>query len=116
MSKEDEEEEMNEAIERLRASKQKYDGEAVANGNRAGRYWAEKEAEFYELARVSRISEDDEDVCNSLRKAIDPGNDLDDSELWNRLFGGDEYPDEEAFVLAFIKGARKFFESVKDKI
>ena len=55
MSKEDEEEEMNEAIERLRASKQKHDGEAVANGNRAGRYWAEKEAEFYELARVSRI-------------------------------------------------------------
>ena len=114
MSKEDEE--MNEAIERLRASKQKYDAEAVTDGNRAGRYWAEKEAEFYELARVSRISEDDEDVCNSLRKAIDPDNSLDDSELWNRLFGRDEYPDDETFVLAFIKGAQKFFERVKDKI
>ena len=114
MSKEDEE--MNEAIERLRASKEKHEEEAVINGKRAGRYWAEKEAEFYELARVSRISEDDENVGDSLRKAIDPGNDLDDSELWNRLFGQDEYPDDEAFVLAFIKGARKFFESVKDKI
>ena len=65
-------EEMNEAIERLRASKQKHDGEAVTDGNRAGRDWAEKEAEFYEPARVSRISEDDEDICGSLKKAIDP--------------------------------------------
>lgn len=108
---------MQTAIERLRASKAKSQERDEAAGKENGRKWAEDEAEYEELLRISEIqSGNSPDAYEALRTAVDPDGGLADDDF-NRSLFGDERPNlSDAYVEAFIEGAQEFFEEVKDQL
>jgi hypothetical protein len=67
---------MQTAIERLRASKEAAVVEDRDDGLKAGREWATNDAEYAELLRISRISEEllryPDHAYEALRKAVVP--------------------------------------------
>src|SRR5215212_4053502 len=60
---------MDPVIERLRTSKGKYAVSQLAEGEKAGREWAEMHAEYEELERISKINPDEEGVLEALVEA-----------------------------------------------
>ena len=100
---------MSTAIERLKASKAKYEQEEADHGEESGRKWALDQADYAELLRVSRINLEDLQyggALNELRAAIDPENELESDELPYDL------DTDDGFAYAFILGAQKAFEEV----
>jgi hypothetical protein len=104
---------MTTAIERLRASKEEDAQTDRTEGHAAGRKWAETDASYKELKRLS--DQDALDGMDALKEAVDPNDHLTNDELLEFAFGGTEEPSEE-YVEAFVQGARKFFAEVQDKI
>ena len=102
------------AIERLRASKEKELKEGFEAGKAAGRNWAMETASYKELRRVSEIKADDH-TLEALTRAIDPGDDTNDLEFFDRVFGLDEEPAGE-YVGGFIEGAKGFFDEVRYRL
>lgn len=110
------------AIERLRASKQKFLRAEQDGGAAAGRAWAEDRAEYEDLValawRTLPWRQRHPDACEPgldvLREAVNPDQVLNDDEVREYLFDGNE-PGEE-FARAFVKGAVDFFAEVHDKI
>jgi hypothetical protein len=101
-------------IERLKASKQKAEQQDMTEGKRAGRTWAEQEASYPELRRVAKIS-DEAFGFETLKKAVDPDNNLSDQEVWEEMFGKDSDLSEE-YIEAFIDGAQELFHEIADKL
>lgn len=110
---------MDSAIERLRHSKQKYHWGETEDGYKAGWMWAENEAEYDDLVRISNIKPPPVTYpgwyWETLQRTL---NRYSASEICKVVFGILEPPENisDKYVAAFIEGARKFFEEVRHKI
>lgn len=112
---------MNSAIERLRASKEKLAGDDFAEGTTEGRNWAAQEAEFDELQRVSQLLGYNFEITRgaktSLVHAIDPESELSPNDVIENLFGEDQqHRVTDARAAGFIVGATEFFAEVEDQL
>jgi hypothetical protein len=112
---------MSSVIKRLRASKEEYVAEIASYGKEAGRKWAQDEATYIDLKRVSTIEPpsyhryDSDYAFASLRRAVDPEDELGDEDLANYL-GVEKEDLTEEFVTRFIEGAQEVYKEVKDDI
>jgi hypothetical protein len=118
---------METAIERLRASKDKYIKKKTDHGRLVGSSWAENTAEYAQLEVIAGIDVDGlrtqsrETILETLKYALDP--DDEGSDL-NTLMEGCPVPDippdllnqPDAYLLGFIEGVQGFFNRVKEKI
>jgi hypothetical protein len=107
---------MTTAIERLRASKEKHLDEMTEFGRERGQRWARDHAEWAELKRVADLRTDHPDLISDLRNAIDPGEDLDESDFLKAIDSSEEEANEDAFVEGFIDGAKDFFDAIKPEL
>lgn len=115
---------MPEVIDRLRASKEKYEHDAVAEARPNGITWARNNAAFNELRQIARINEDMLDggtgyVCARHVYVATRGEDpFDDDELGCYFLLDEEcirnVPRE--YILGFIKGATAVWEEVAEQI
>ncbi|MDQ7251645.1 hypothetical protein [Dongia sedimenti] len=109
---------MQAAIERLRASKEKSMKDGREDGHQAGREWAEKKAEYAELRRIADIDlgVGVEHAFGMLRMACDPQKEATDEEIIEDLSGDLDIPTTDEWVAGFIEGAQEFFEEVEDQL
>ena len=109
---------METAIERLRASKQEGAQDDFFLGRTIGQEWAIKSAEHKELVRLSRIifpNQDYRQAEDLLMRAVNPSNEYTKEEIYESCFGDDEDVSEE-FIAGFIEGAKDFYEEHKNEI
>lgn len=111
---------MQTAIERLRASKVQHKQEQESSGKECGRLWAMNKAEFAELERIDAIDlslfgNGVNHIWQDIRSAIDPHDTLDTSELSMALFGEDE-DYEEDWLIAWVEGVQEFYAEVANEI
>jgi hypothetical protein len=109
---------MNSAIERLRASKAESLKRDELGGRTDGRAWAERDADYDELRRLSELLPEAiyHDALAALMRAVDPEDELDLGDFKNHCFGDPDANVSDAYVVAFIKGAVGFFGEVADKL
>jgi hypothetical protein len=131
---------MSDVVERLRASMRSKESQAYKNGLKAGKHWAEQEAEVGELARLEQWKDsierepslpDWETYCT----VVDPrqrqgvgatmaeiiaGETLDWTgvrDWWETNLGDDSAKvDDGTFVRGFVDGALDVWEAVKDEL
>jgi Arc/MetJ-type ribon-helix-helix transcriptional regulator len=104
------------AIERLRASKQESDQDDRTTGHIDGRTWAENDAEYAWLRRLANNSVRAHAPSGALFRAIDPNDEMDNSELGKICFGDDDDDRSDTYIEGFIEGAVEFFEQVRNQI
>jgi hypothetical protein len=104
---------MNTAIERLRASKLEAQQADTIDGKTDGRKWAESDASYTDLCRISEIMEGRD--FESLKHAIDPQGNLDINEIFAYTWGESFEPSKD-YIAAFIEGAQEFFAEVRNKL
>jgi hypothetical protein len=101
---------MQTAVERLRASKEVAMAGEREEGWAEGRRWAENLAEYKQLVRVSKI---EVGRCINVFEALAEALDLEGGirDLVDNL-----PPEPEAFLEAFVEGAQEFFEEVREEL
>jgi hypothetical protein len=111
---------MGHVIERLRASKGRFEDRQLAAGKKAGTKWAEAQAEYFELVGVASFDPDVHDGelnCDTLQRLIDPDGETDRrewAEFWETLYGRGR--PSEAFIRGFIDGATEVYDAVADEL
>jgi hypothetical protein len=106
---------MDTAIERLRASKAESTQSDQSEGRSAGRIWAENNASYRVLNHLWRARDKiDDHPMKVLQQAIDPRDDLDPESFCDWMgFHGSE---TDVYLSGFLSGALEFFAEVRDKI
>jgi hypothetical protein len=110
---------MENVVERLRASKERFEGRELENGKKVGARWAKTEAEFYELIGVG-IFEPDNVVdlsVDDLQFLIDPDGEMTRdgwAEFWESHYGRSN--PSAAFIWGFIQGAKEVHDEIADQI
>lgn len=111
---------MEHVIERLQASKERYEDRQLAAGKKAGTKWAESQAEYFELVAVASFDADARDGeldRDSLQWLIDPDGETDPrewAEFWETHYGRGK--PSEAFIRGFIDGATEVYDAVADQL
>jgi hypothetical protein len=114
-------ENMDSVIERLRASKEEYDAEERGDGLRHGREWAKLTASFKDLRAISKIEFGDGhleefEMGFIVDKALDRDSRNDPEEsLWSDG-SEDLVMPINAYVEAFVEGAKQIWDEVDGKI
>lgn len=127
---------MEAAIQRLRASRNEYEEMINAEGFEAGKEWAERYADFGQLKRLCEFGErlESEPVygwefffgedsnnayCASERLVFEIEGEEPDrnlaSDFWDAALGNEDLPEAD-FARAFAEGAIEFFKRVSDKL
>jgi hypothetical protein len=118
---------MTTAIERLRASKQKAEHDAVLWGKNEGREWAADKAEYRWLQRLSnrRKTNPSEKPRDALRYAVDLVDEtiIVNPEEIDELYRNACYPlsrgasgTSDEYFSAFIEGAVGFFDEIREEV
>ena len=103
---------MEQVIERLRASKTAFVDKERAEGVSAGRNWAQQHASYEHLRTIANLDLSEETDCAVLMdKALGNTSLNRDKSFWQ---DGDLPSDE--YVEAFVDGARDVWDQVADKI
>ena len=111
---------MQTAIQRLRASKESEQQQQTSNGHREGRDWAANYGSFGALKRLAAIdtslySHEPSNIWGAIRAAVDPRGEHDDHDTVEALFGDDAViPD--GWLVAWVEGVQEFFAEVEDQI
>jgi hypothetical protein len=111
---------MEHVIERLRASKERYEDRQFAAGKEVGTKWAKSEAEFFELVAVASFDPDAHDRelnRDTLQWLIDPDGEMDPREWAEFLethYGRGKPSD--AFIRGFIEGATEVYDAVAEQL
>jgi hypothetical protein len=117
-------ENMNEAIERLRASKKRVEDQEYADGKTAGRRWAMNKAEYDVLERVAGLEASTvpinptDPLITSLEWLIDPDKEKDDQQwryFWEEVSGTIKRLGD-CWAAGFADGAAEVFNEVKGKL
>jgi hypothetical protein len=109
---------MDTVVERLRASKQKFENEENAKGHAAGRAWAMQGAEYDELERLNALDEVGFDqtwsyeICKVVYGEEVAAQGC--AEFWSK-WGNRGEPSED-FAAAFAEGACEVFNEVQEKL
>lgn len=108
---------MEQVIERLRASKARADRTALQSGREHGKLWACETAEYDELKRIADWTRMEGVVIpfniSALKEVIDPSRRKDKyawHEFWQKHSDGDV---NDAFAEGFIKSAAKIFQEIE---
>lgn len=110
---------MNNVVERLRSSKQRFSEIEQVLGHTAGRRWAMEEAEYPQLLRAKEFRGcNDLVVIGAVRRLVDPDEALDNDEFLEAIgLDADEHSRvSEPYAAAFIEGACEVYEEVEDRI
>jgi hypothetical protein len=106
---------MSTAIERLRASKQELIQRDGEQGKADGRLWAENEASYEDLVRLSKEDPSQSDnPFKLLDLAVNPHKELTKKEVVEATINSETASDE--YIAAFIKGAQGFFKEIRHKL
>jgi hypothetical protein len=111
---------MEPVIERLRASKERYQERQLAAGKEVGVRWAKTKAEYYELVAVAGFDLDarhGELDCQALQWLIDPDGEIPLHEwdkFWETHYGRGKPSD--AFIRGFIGGAAGVYDEIADQL
>ena len=111
---------MQTAIERLRASKAYHEQEQEDDGKQQGRDWAANRASFPDLKRMAEIDlnlfgNGVTHIWRAMKNAVDPKGEVDDDDASQHLFG-DVDPPEGDRLIAFVEGAQEFYAEVADQL
>jgi hypothetical protein len=111
---------MQTAIERLRASKQSEAQQQVSDGHREGRDWASNFASHSALKRLATIDTGlydhaPGDIFGAIKQAVDPNGEHDDHDTVDSLFG-DKAVIPNEWLVAWVEGVQEFFAEVEDEI
>jgi hypothetical protein len=110
----------NEVINRLRASKERFEAEELEAGKQVGSKWAKTEAEYRPLARVAAFAADASDSDmepETLQLLIDPDREIDPREwveFWEEQYG-DGIPSK-PFIRGFIEGATELYDEIAEQL
>lgn len=110
---------MESAIERLRASKELSEKQDQDIGKAEGRMVAKDLLDYDNLVALSKVNFDQVDEDNAyalLKGALDPNNEESPREFNEMYFTNDGAEVSGAFALGFIEGAQEFFDEIKDKL
>lgn len=110
---------MQTAIERLRASKARHEQEQESDAKQCGRDWASNRAEFAELERMDAIDlslfgNGVNHIWRDIKDAVDPNNDEDGEDVSERLFGDVEH--DESWLISWVEGVQEFYAEVANQI
>lgn len=111
---------MENVVERLRVSKERFEARQLEAGKEVGRKWAKTDAEYFELAAVARFDPDawnDDIGRDTLEGLIDPDGETHSdewAEFWETHYGRGTPSD--AFVRGFIEGAREVYDEIADRL
>ncbi|MGW9821398.1 hypothetical protein ACUXK4_003981 [Methylorubrum extorquens] len=113
---------MNNAIERLRASKEMHIENLEADGIMSGKEWAAEVAEYRQLIAISEIdacvypdSVAGDMLAKEIAIALDPEDEIGSRGIAEELFGKKRWPEAE-WLFGWVRGAQAFFKEVKDEI
>ena len=116
---------MEKVIERLRASRDMIINHAKINGHNAGREWAMEGASYADLEQLAEWEQPSTlnyPLAEAVFTEISPFPFVGKPEIvdwcndfWVKWGGGVKRPSD-AFVQAFVEGARELFAEVKDKL
>ncbi|SEP09496.1 hypothetical protein SAMN02799625_04653 [Methylobacterium sp. UNC300MFChir4.1] len=111
---------MQTAIERLRASKAQHFEERDAGAIQRGRDWAADKATFAELKELDKIDlnlfdHGVNDLWRAVKDALDPDGQMSHNEAAEVWFG-DHQEDGDAGLEAWVAGAQGFFTEVEDQL
>lgn len=112
---------MSNVVERLKASKARYEEKLVAEGKALGAKWASFHAGYGELLNLSKYEFENWDF-DELADALDLSDFTYLADFYEIVAGGENPSkmkrkfDEPEFTEAFIKGALEVFESVSEKL
>jgi hypothetical protein len=111
---------MEHVVERLRASKERYEDRQLAAGREIGAKWAKTQAEYFELVAVAGFdpnAHDGELDSDTLQWLIDPDGEMDSREwaaFWDAHYGRGKPSD--AFIRGFIEGATGVYDAVAEQL
>ena len=111
---------MQTAIERLRASKAQHEQARESDAKERGRAWAANKAEFAELERLSDVDpglygNGINHIWRAIMAAVDPNENEDDRDVAHSLFGDDEEHDEE-WLISWVEGVQEFYAEVASQL
>jgi hypothetical protein len=112
---------MDDAVERLRASKQSYVETERESGLEVGEEWATEDATYSELLRIAKAVEEArrEIDLQTLQDLIDPEHKMDAGDwvrFWeDRGFSGDSEPSD-VWVRAFADRAARLFQKARKHV
>lgn len=112
---------MDDAVERLRASKQSYVETERESGLEVGEEWATEDAAYSELLRIAKAVEEArrEIDLQTLQDLIDPEHKMDVGDwvrFWeDRGFSGDSEPSD-VWVRAFADRAARLFQKARKHV
>lgn len=107
---------MENVIERLRASKERFEAAELEAGKRAGSQWAKAKAEYHELAAVADFDVDDYEGdldSDAFERLIDPEGEVyprDWQDFWKRHYSHGTPSD--SFIRGFIEGATEVYNEI----
>jgi len=111
---------MEEVIERLKASKERYEDREFEFGKKKGAEWAKAEAEYYELSEVATFYVYPITYGfkrRTLEELIDPEGVIDErewTEFWEKRYG--RGTPSSSFIRGFMEGAAEIFYEVADRL
>jgi len=85
-------------------------------GAQAGRFWAERDAEYEWLKRLADERRVRAQPFEALRAAIDPNEQIDPGEVREICFGEENDDISNEYIVAFIAGAVEAFAEVRHEI
>ena len=110
-------ENMDNVIERLRLSKERFNSTKTKDGKDCGASWARGTAQYEDLLRISDAVHEGLDIdIGTLQRLIDPQDEMDSNDwkaFWEENAGNDV---SDAFVKGFAEGATAVFDKVADKL
>jgi hypothetical protein len=113
---------MNEVIERLRASKARVEERSRESGKECGKTWAQQAAEYDELKRIAgyaKIKQVPAPVnLEAVQTLIDPEKEMTRYEwhdFWQKHGDGDGDPND-AFAEGFVEGATEIYDEIADQL
>src|SRR5205085_633707 len=111
---------MENVIERLRASKERFEDRQLEAGKEVGRKWATSEAEYHELKAVGDFDADSwphEVQQDTLGRLIDPDGETSPeewAEFWDTHYGRGK--PSSAFIRGFIDGATEIYDEIAEQL
>ena len=112
---------MEKVIERLRASKERFETRQFAAGKEAGSKWAKTDAEYDELAAVAALDAEAHEHSDigpdDLQQVIDPDGETlphEWAEFWENHYG--RGTPSGAFIRGFMKGATEIHDEIADQL